>query len=82
MDETSKASLRRDRDPMFSSTYFVGHGIDIGGGLDSLGKQITRFPKIRSVRNWDLIDGDAQLLEGVNGYLRKPFYLFNLPSWP
>ena len=66
MEETSKASLRRYRDPIYGSRYFVGSGIDIGGGLDPLGKQITKFPGIRSVRNWDLNDGDAQYLSGVD----------------
>jgi tetratricopeptide (TPR) repeat protein len=65
MNETSKASVRRSREPIFRDQYFVGFGIDIGAGDDSLGKQITRFPLIRSVRNWDLSDGDAQYLEGV-----------------
>ena len=51
---------------MFISTYFVGYGIDIGGGSDSLKNQITRFPRIKSVRNWDINDGDAQDLQGVD----------------
>ena len=66
MDETSKASIRRSRDPIYATRYFVGSGLDIGAGLDSLGKQISRFPKIQSVRSWDLGDGDAQFLNGVD----------------
>ena len=51
---------------MFSSRYFVGYGIDIGGGRDSLKNQITKFPAIKSIRNWDMADGDAQYLAGVD----------------
>jgi len=65
MRETSKASLRRSRDFSFVSRYFVGNGIDIGAGEDSLSQYLTRFPKIRSVRSWDKVDGDAQYLNGV-----------------
>lgn len=66
MHETSKACIRRCRDASFRSRYFMGYGIDIGGGLDSLSQQITRFPEIKAVRNWDLEDGDAQYLNGVS----------------
>ena len=65
MNETAKASIRRSQDSAFVSRFFVGHGIDIGAGDDSLVQQLTRFPKIRSVRSWDMGDGDAQLLSGV-----------------
>lgn len=65
MNETSKASKRRSRDIVYGSRYFAGNGIDIGGGLDSLANQITKFPQIKSVRNWDIQDGDAQYLSGV-----------------
>ena len=65
MDETSKASVRRSRDQIYATRYFVGSGLDIGAGLDSLGKHVSKFPKIKAVRNWDLNDGDAQFLHGV-----------------
>ena len=65
MNETSKASIRRRRDQSFVTRFFVGNGIDIGAGEDSLAQQLTRFPKIKSVRSWDVKDGDAQYLEGV-----------------
>ena len=66
MNETSKANLRRYQNPAFSSRYFVGNGIDIGGGLDCLAAHIPQFPQIISVRNWDLEDGDAQYLHGLS----------------
>ncbi|AWW49653.1 methyltransferase domain-containing protein [Polynucleobacter paneuropaeus] len=65
MNETSKASIRRRRDQSFVTRFFVGNGIDIGAGEDSLAQQLTRFTKIKSVRSWDVYDGDAQYLEGV-----------------
>ncbi len=65
MDETTKASMRRNRDPVFGLRYFVGKGLDVGGGIDSLAKQITKFPSVKSVRNWDVQDGDAQYLNGI-----------------
>lgn len=63
--EQSKAAKRRFYDGAFLSRYFVGQGIDIGGGPDPLGQYVGIFPLMRSVRNWDMQDGDAQKMEGV-----------------
>jgi SAM-dependent methyltransferase len=65
MHETSKAVMRRLHDSRFATRYFVGDGIDIGAGSDSLGNYREQFPAMRSCRAWDLQDGDAQLMPGV-----------------
>jgi len=65
MNETSKALIRRLQDTRYANTYFVGSGIDIGAGNDSLNKYKQQFPMITDVRSWDLPDGDAQLMESV-----------------
>lgn len=53
--ETSKAHPRRLREGFFD-TYCRGQGLDIGQGGD---------PIVPGVRGWDLVDGDAQYLRGV-----------------
>lgn len=63
--ETSKSIMRRLRDSRFISRYFVGDGIDIGAGGDPLGNYSEFFPLMKSVRSWDLPDGDAQLMASV-----------------
>jgi tetratricopeptide (TPR) repeat protein len=65
MRETSKSAMRRWPDGAFQSRYFVGHGIDIGAGEDTLGQFVGAFPKMESVRAWDISDGDAQYMNGV-----------------
>jgi SAM-dependent methyltransferase len=65
MQETSKAVIRRLHDSRFVSRYFVGHGIDIGCGDDSLLKYRQQFPLITDVKSWDLPDGDAQYMQTV-----------------
>lgn len=65
MKETSKAAMRRLHDNRFSMRYFVGDGIDIGSGIDPLSLYIEMFPAIKSLKPWDLPDGDAQLMAGV-----------------
>lgn len=62
MDETSKALIRRLSDARFVNTYFVGDGVDIGAGRDCIGKYAGQFPLMGTVKNWDLSDGDAQLM--------------------
>jgi hypothetical protein len=54
--ETSKANLRRKRDP-FWNDIFQGSGIDIGAGDDPL--KASTF-KITAVKSFDVSDGDAQ----------------------
>ena len=63
--EQSKAAKRRFDQGAFHSRYFVGHGIDIGGKPDPLGRYAGMFAQMQSVRTWDLEDGDAQHMAGV-----------------
>ncbi len=65
LGETSKSISRRIRDPRFVSTWLRGDGIDIGCGEDSIGAYSVAFPLMKSVRGWDLADGDAQYMRGV-----------------
>jgi len=65
MRETGKATMRRLHDVRFAVRYLVGDGIDIGSGDDPLLLYQELFPAMRSVRHWDLPDGDAQLMAGV-----------------
>lgn len=65
MHEASKSLLRRHHDFRFSTRFFVGEGIDIGGGDDGLGKYKSYFPLMKNCRNWDVEDGDGQFMEGV-----------------
>src|SRR5262245_47143385 len=62
MHETSKAVMRRLHDSRFATRYFVGRGIDIGSGSDPLRQYVRQFPLMGSCRDWDLKEGDAQLL--------------------
>lgn len=63
--ETGKACRRRSTDPRFTGRWMAGSCIDIGAGSDGLSRYVKLFPKITGVREWDLSDGDAQLMEGV-----------------
>lgn len=63
--EASKAALRRLHDPAFIGRYFVGHMLDLGAGPDGMSKQTHLWPLLKSVRDWDVEDGDAGELEGV-----------------
>ena len=63
--ECSKAALRRLHDPAFMARYFVGDALDVGAGEDGLSKQMHLWPLLRSVRDWDVGDGDAQELVGI-----------------
>lgn len=65
MKECSKSIARRLADVNFTSRYFVGHGIDIGGKPDPLALYQELFCKMESVRTWDWEDGDAQFLATV-----------------
>ena len=65
MKECGKSVLRRLCDAGFSNRFFVGDGIDIGGGPDPLSLYQELFPRITSVRGWDLHDGDAQQMATV-----------------
>lgn len=65
MYETSKAMIRRNFDARFATRWFVGSGVDIGAGKDTLGNFRPFLPRVTSVRAWDVEDGDAMLMEGV-----------------
>lgn len=65
MFEQTKSSVRRSKEKHYVEDIFVGIGIDIGAGNDSLSKNISLFPNITSIRGWDLPDGDAQYLETI-----------------
>jgi len=65
MHESSKSVMRRLHDCRFATRYLSGHGIDIGCGPDSIFNYREQFPLMQSCRNWDLPDGDAQLLASV-----------------
>jgi SAM-dependent methyltransferase len=62
MQETSKALIRRLHDVRFANTYFVGNGIDIGCGPDPLTKYSQQFPLMTGIKEWDVADGDAQVM--------------------
>jgi len=63
--ELSKSIERRSRDSRFARHFFVGDGVDIGGKPDPLLLYKDIFPKMASCRTWDLEDGDAQYMEGI-----------------
>jgi SAM-dependent methyltransferase len=63
--EQSKSAKRRYNDGAFHSRYFVGHGLDIGGKPDPLALYVSVFCLLKSVRTWDLEDGDARYLRGL-----------------
>ena len=63
--EQSKSVKRRFNDGAFHNRYFRGEGIDIGGAPDPLGQYAGVFSLMLSARTWDMEDGDAQYMEGV-----------------
>lgn len=65
MKQTSKAIARRQHIPDYTRRFFVGEGVDIGGGPDPLGLYQEFFCRIVSVRTWDIADGDAQTMPGI-----------------
>ena len=65
MKECSKSIIRRIREPNFANHYFVGDGLDVGGGLDPLWLYREFFPRMTAARIWDKEDGNAQILSGV-----------------
>lgn len=56
---------RRVRDARFATRYFVGDGIDVGGGMDSLALYCEFFPLVRRILVYDQEQGDAQYLDNV-----------------
>jgi SAM-dependent methyltransferase len=65
MKECSKSIVRRLHDPNFTTRYFVGRGLDVGGKPDPLAIYRELFVRMEDVRTWDIEDGDAQHLAGV-----------------
>ncbi len=64
-NETSKQMMRRCSDRRFATRWIVGEGIDIGCGPDPLSRLADFFPLMRSLKPWDMPDGDAMLMAGV-----------------
>lgn len=62
---TSISVQRRLFDARFATRYFVGYGLDVGGGFDSLALFQELFPRIANVVIYDTPQGDAQLLDNV-----------------
>lgn len=65
MRETSTSMIRRLHDSNFLRFYFNGDGVDIGGLPDPLLLYQEFFPLCRSIKTWDLSDGDAQFMRDV-----------------
>lgn len=65
MKECSKSIARRLADVNFTSRYFIGDGIDIGGKPDPLALYQELFCRMASIRTWDWEDGDAQFLASL-----------------
>jgi len=63
---TALSMQRRAHDSRFATRYFVGHGIDVGGGHDSLALYSELFPLIRYCIIYDAPQGDAQKLSNVD----------------
>ena len=68
MEETSKAVIRRFNDIRFVTQYFRGQGIDIGAGNDPLSRYSQQFPLMTTLKAWDLQDGDAEYMAGVEDH--------------
>lgn len=63
---TALSMQRRAHDSRFAARYFIGDGLDVGGGRDSLALYAELFPLIRNVVIYDAPQGDAQKLENVD----------------
>ena len=63
---TSLSMQRRTLDSRFARRYFVGYGIDVGGGYDSLALFVELFPLMKNVIVYDKVHGDAQKLDNVD----------------
>lgn len=62
---TSISIQRRIADHRFSTRYFVGRGLDVGGGGDTLALFQEFFPMATSISCYDVENGDAQVLRNV-----------------
>lgn len=63
---TSISIQRRIADHRFATRYFVGAGLDVGGGIDTLALFREFFPLATAISRYDLENGDAQLLKNVD----------------
>ncbi len=63
---TSISIQRRIADHRFATRYFVGRGLDVGGGIDTLALFQEFFPLASCISRYDLENGDAQLLKNVD----------------
>lgn len=63
---TSISIQRRIADHRFATRYFVGQGLDIGGGKDSLALFQEFFPLATTIGCYDQEHGDAQLLSNID----------------
>lgn len=66
MLEQSKSARRRFYNGNFHNRYFSGNGVDIGGKPDPFSQYIGVFPLVKSMKIWDLEDGDAQEMLSCN----------------
>lgn len=64
-NECRKANQRRLHEPAFHQRFFVGEGIDVGAGDDSLGRYAFAFPRISHVCDWNHSNGDGTDLQGL-----------------
>jgi SAM-dependent methyltransferase len=62
---TSISVQRRLFDARFATRWFVGSGLDVGAGGDSLALYAELFPLMRNVVPYDAPQGNAQLLDNV-----------------
>lgn len=62
---TCMSISRRLHDARFSNRWFVGQGLDIGAGPDSIGYYHGLFPRMGPVTVYDWEQGDAQYLGNV-----------------
>ncbi|GJG95791.1 bifunctional 2-polyprenyl-6-hydroxyphenol methylase/3-demethylubiquinol 3-O-methyltransferase UbiG [Cupriavidus pauculus] len=62
---TSISILLRVHDSRYATRYFVGDGLDVGGGIDSIALFGDMFPAMRNVFVFDRPHGDAQYLERI-----------------
>lgn len=67
MYEQTKSAQRRSLDSGFRNRYLVGKGIDVGAGADPLrASSVSAFPGIIECMSWDIAQGDAQTLNGID----------------
>jgi predicted SAM-dependent methyltransferase len=65
MSGQSLMAVRRAFTSAFHTRYFVGKGIDIGSGWDSLKHNINEFRGIVDIDDFDMPQGDAQYVKGI-----------------